>query len=142
MDVRIEERDEAGNLMATYAGSAEKGGSGGRWDVIVCRPFYNFYLEWSRAVGTLCTPLCFWVDRVQRSFRFAAWWSWAKCIRSIEILSGSSQDLFDISNSLLGIQYPEKVGSLWTRVLGVFLPAGYPHSVTEDYMKFKTRHCH
>ncbi|CAL8582451.1 hypothetical protein XPA_008113 [Xanthoria parietina] len=66
MDVRIEERDEAGNLMATYAGSAEKGGSGGRWDVI----------------------------------------------------------------------YPEKVGSLWTRVLGVFLPAGYPHSVTEDYMKF------
>lgn len=41
MDVRIEERDEAGNLMATYAGSSEKGGSGGRWDVIVCRPFYN-----------------------------------------------------------------------------------------------------
>lgn len=50
--------------------------------------------------------------------------------------------MFDFSNSLLGLQYPEKVGSLWTRVLGVFLPAGYPHSVTEDYMKFKTLHCH
>lgn len=40
MDVQIEERDEAGNLIATYAGSSstdEKGRSGGRWDVIVCR---------------------------------------------------------------------------------------------------------
>ena len=24
--------------------------------------------------------------------------------------------------------------SLWSRVLSVFLPAGYPHSVTKDYM--------
>ncbi|KAI4098883.1 MAG: hypothetical protein L6R37_006246 [Teloschistes peruensis] len=27
--------------------------------------------------------------------------------------------------------------NLWTRVLAVFLPAGYPHSVTEDYMWYQ-----
>lgn len=40
MDARIEERDEAGNLIMSYAGSPstdEKGRSGERWDVIVCR---------------------------------------------------------------------------------------------------------
>ncbi|KAL8842779.1 MAG: hypothetical protein Q9176_002415 [Flavoplaca citrina] len=37
---------------------------------------------------------------------------------------------------LLGSQYPEKVGSSWTRLLGVFLPSGYPHSVTDDYIKY------
>ncbi|KAL8980989.1 MAG: hypothetical protein Q9205_004092 [Flavoplaca limonia] len=38
---------------------------------------------------------------------------------------------------LLGSQYPEKVGSSWTRLLGVFLPSGYPHSVTDDYIKYQ-----
>lgn len=28
----------------------------------------------------------------------------------------------------------EEQGILWTRLLSVFLPAGYPHSVTSDYM--------
>ncbi|KAL8787590.1 MAG: hypothetical protein Q9213_002152 [Squamulea squamosa] len=67
MNINIEERDEVGNLTATYVGSSskdEKGRERGRLDVV----------------------------------------------------------------------YPEKPGSLWTRLLTVFLPAGYPHSVTEDYM--------
>lgn len=94
MDVRIEERDEAGNLMATYAGSAEKGGSGGRWDVIVSHHLENFlarallfhdcHLERSRPVGRLHTSsCCFWMYRVSLC---GWWWSWAKCIRFIEIL--------------------------------------------------------
>ena len=29
---------------------------------------------------------------------------------------------------------PAKKGSIWAWILGVFLPVGYPHSVTEDYM--------
>ncbi|KAL8754263.1 MAG: hypothetical protein Q9199_004468 [Rusavskia elegans] len=74
MDVQIEERDEAGNLIATYAGSSstdEKGRSGGRWDVIVC--------PWgiSRKVLPSTTPpqalvlleqcsLMFWFHSVQR----------------------------------------------------------------------------
>lgn len=29
---------------------------------------------------------------------------------------------------------PERKGNVWAWVLGVFLPVGYPHSVTEDYM--------
>lgn len=62
MDVQIEERDEAGNLMATYAGSSEKGGSGGRWDVIVCRPRYALVL-----LGHCVFPYVFgWI-----LFRFA-----------------------------------------------------------------------
>ncbi|KAL8775437.1 MAG: hypothetical protein Q9194_003763 [Teloschistes cf. exilis] len=34
-------------------------------------------------------------------------------------------------------KYPTQTHNLWTRVLAVFLPAGYPHSVTEDYMWYQ-----
>ncbi|KAL8733339.1 MAG: hypothetical protein Q9166_002163 [cf. Caloplaca sp. 2 TL-2023] len=72
MDLRIEERDEAGKLTATYVGSQftdEKERRGERVDVI--------------------------------------------------------------------LQYPEKSRKIWTGLLGVFLPAGYPHSVTEDYIRYQ-----
>lgn len=53
------------------------------------------HLECSRAVGTLCTPLCFWVDPIS----LCGWWAWAKSTRAIEILPILSQPkLFDISN--------------------------------------------
>ncbi|KAL8770352.1 MAG: hypothetical protein Q9209_003988 [Squamulea sp. 1 TL-2023] len=47
---------------------------------------------------------------------------------------GSSNDGKGSGSGRLDVIYPEKSGSLWTRLLTVFLPAGYPHSVTEDYM--------
>ena len=31
-------------------------------------------------------------------------------------------------------QRPEKKSSLWAQLLAIFLPAGYPNSVTDDYM--------
>ena len=31
---------------------------------------------------------------------------------------------------------PEKGINIWSRILNVFLPAGYPHSVTPDYIQY------
>jgi hypothetical protein len=31
--------------------------------------------------------------------------------------------------------YPRETKAVWQRVLDVFLPAGYPHSVTSDYLE-------
>jgi hypothetical protein len=31
--------------------------------------------------------------------------------------------------------YPQETKAVWQRVLDVFLPAGYPHSVTSDYLE-------
>lgn len=31
---------------------------------------------------------------------------------------------------------PEKGISIWSRILNIFLPAGYPHSVTSDYIQY------
>ncbi|KAL8636840.1 MAG: hypothetical protein Q9228_005814 [Teloschistes exilis] len=47
---------------------------------------------------------------------------------------GSSTDQ---GKNRLDIIYPTQTHNLWTRVLAVFLPAGYPHSVTEDYMWYQ-----
>ncbi|KAI4272259.1 MAG: hypothetical protein LQ337_005409 [Flavoplaca oasis] len=60
MDARIEERDEAGNLIVTYAGSSladEKGRSGGRWDVIiyVSGPEAQYTNETSWTVGLIAS---------------------------------------------------------------------------------------
>lgn len=42
------------------------------------------------------------------------------------------------SKSSLGrvdVIYPRETKAVWQRVLDVFLPAGYPHSVTSDYLE-------
>lgn len=31
--------------------------------------------------------------------------------------------------------YPRETRPIWQRVLDIFLPAGYPHSVTSDYLE-------
>ncbi|KAL9010895.1 MAG: hypothetical protein Q9173_004212 [Seirophora scorigena] len=77
MALRIEERDEAGTLKATYVGSSSSS-------------------------------------------------------------SSPPNNSNELQDGRIDVLYPEKKtgsSSLWTRrLLGVFLPAGYPHSVTEDYM--------
>ncbi len=35
---------------------------------------------------------------------------------------------------------PANTSGLWARILAVFLPAGYPHSVTSDYMWYDYSH--
>lgn len=37
--------------------------------------------------------------------------------------------------SRIDVIYPRDSRALWQRVLDVFLPAGYPHSVTDDYLE-------
>lgn len=38
-------------------------------------------------------------------------------------------------NADKGSQPPAERKSLWSQTLDVFLPAGYPHSVTHDYLE-------
>lgn len=37
--------------------------------------------------------------------------------------------------SRIDVIYPTQSKALWQRALDVFLPAGYPHSVTDDYLE-------
>ncbi|KAK5114972.1 hypothetical protein LTR85_010010 [Meristemomyces frigidus] len=39
--------------------------------------------------------------------------------------------------SRVDIILPEKIKSPWQRLLDVFLPAGFPHSVTDDYVQYQ-----
>ncbi|KAF2198391.1 DUF647-domain-containing protein [Delitschia confertaspora ATCC 74209] len=41
------------------------------------------------------------------------------------------------SVSRIDVQYPEKTKGYLQRLIDVFLPAGYPHSVTEDYIQYQ-----
>lgn len=38
-------------------------------------------------------------------------------------------------SSRVDVIYPKETKALWQRALDVFLPAGYPHSVTDDYLE-------
>lgn len=38
-------------------------------------------------------------------------------------------------SSRIDVIYSKNSKALWQRVLDVFLPAGYPHSVTNDYLE-------
>lgn len=41
-------------------------------------------------------------------------------------------------NRVVCKKLPKERTSLWANLLAVFLPAGYPHSVTDDYMWYVT----
>lgn len=41
-------------------------------------------------------------------------------------------------NCVFCAKLPKEKTSLWASLLAVFLPAGYPHSVTDDYMWYVT----
>jgi hypothetical protein len=89
--IEIEERDDAGNLSATYVESASPSpskSSSRRVDVIVSLPFFGL----QPATYAECRCRC--------------------------------------------IQLPKNTHGRWTRLINVFLPAGYPNSVTDDYLEF------
>ncbi|KAL9002694.1 MAG: hypothetical protein Q9188_004390 [Gyalolechia gomerana] len=52
-------------------------------------------------------------------------------------VASASSDEKGKSDGRVDIVYPEKGDTIWTRLLAIFLPAGYPHSVTEDYMWYQ-----
>lgn len=109
------------------------------------RPSFYFYHSFSNALCLSCneTPTHVWFIFLYGSF----------LLYTPSVHTGRSTQPVNISQHeatvqgtmlivLLGSQYPEKVGSLWTRLLGVFLPAGYPHSVTDDYIKYTSKPLH
>ncbi|KAI7326964.1 DUF647-domain-containing protein [Hortaea werneckii] len=98
------ERDEAGNVTATYVSSPENSEGMSRVDVIVCS-------------NDFCT-------------RYST-----KCNKRHRI-SGTSNRPYIALHWLL-VQLPEKTKSVGQRLLDVFLPVGYPHSVTDDYLEYQ-----
>jgi len=53
----------------------------------------------------------------------------------VDVIVRRYRCVLSASDSTNLLQLPKETKSPWQRLLDVFLPAGYPHSVTDDYLE-------